>query len=172
MIEEVGLLPYSERLQILQLTTLAERRSRGDLIEVYKASQGLSQLTEKSNLLSNALEVNSNAIRQDLADLRKTIDSQMSVKTDTASITDSNNDCFKNLEDVILDINNQLQNINLHVCSAKSIDPRTPLIDEELLDDNATTTECQALTPNTMSHHFPQNPILTSHCDPYEIRAM
>ncbi|KAL5272159.1 hypothetical protein ACHWQZ_G000398 [Mnemiopsis leidyi] len=44
MIEGVGLLPYSERLRILELTTLAERRSRGDLIEVYKASQGLSQL--------------------------------------------------------------------------------------------------------------------------------
>ena len=44
MIEEVDLLPYSERLQILQLTTLAKRGSRGDLIEVYKASQGLSQL--------------------------------------------------------------------------------------------------------------------------------
>ena len=45
MIEEVGLLPYSERLQILGLTSLAERRSRGDLIKVYKASQGLSQLS-------------------------------------------------------------------------------------------------------------------------------
>ena len=44
MIEEVGLLPYSERLQILGLTTLVERRSRGDLIEVYKASHGVSQL--------------------------------------------------------------------------------------------------------------------------------
>ena len=44
MIEGVGLLPYSERLQILELTTLAERRSRGDLIEVYKASQGLTVL--------------------------------------------------------------------------------------------------------------------------------
>ena len=44
MIEEVGLLPYSERLQILQLTTLPERHSRGDLIEVYKANKGLSQL--------------------------------------------------------------------------------------------------------------------------------
>ena len=43
MIEEVGLLPYSERLWILQLTTLAERRSRGDLIEVYKANKGFSQ---------------------------------------------------------------------------------------------------------------------------------
>ena len=45
MIEEVGLLPYSERLRILQLTTLAERHSRGDLIEVYKANKGFSQLT-------------------------------------------------------------------------------------------------------------------------------
>ncbi|KAL5257548.1 hypothetical protein ACHWQZ_G012468 [Mnemiopsis leidyi] len=44
MIEGVGLLPYSERLRVLELTTLAERRSRGDLIEVYKASHGLSQL--------------------------------------------------------------------------------------------------------------------------------
>ena len=49
MIEEVGLLPYSERLQILQLTTLAERRSRGDLIEVYKANKGLSQLASVLN---------------------------------------------------------------------------------------------------------------------------
>ena len=51
MIEEVGLLPYSERLRILQLTTLAERRSRGDLIEVYQANKGLSQLAGVSNLI-------------------------------------------------------------------------------------------------------------------------
>ena len=44
MIEEVGLHSYSERLRIHQLTTLTERRSRGDLIEVYKANKGLSQL--------------------------------------------------------------------------------------------------------------------------------
>ena len=49
MIEGVGLLPYSERLQILELTTLTERRSRGDLIEVYKASQSLSQLSGDFN---------------------------------------------------------------------------------------------------------------------------
>ena len=48
MIEEVGLLPYSERLRI-QLTTLAERRSRGDLIEVYRANKGFSQLAGVSN---------------------------------------------------------------------------------------------------------------------------
>ena len=49
MIEEVGLLPYSERLQILELTTLVERRSSGYLIYVYKASHGVSQLMEFLN---------------------------------------------------------------------------------------------------------------------------
>ena len=57
MIEGVGLLPYSERLQVLQLTTLAERRSRGDLIEVYKASQGLSQLAGVLNFSRSGLNV-------------------------------------------------------------------------------------------------------------------
>ena len=42
MIEDIGLLPYSERLDILGLTTLVERRARGDLIEVYKAKHGFS----------------------------------------------------------------------------------------------------------------------------------
>ena len=37
MIDGVGLLPYSERLETLKLTTLIERRARGDLIEVFKA---------------------------------------------------------------------------------------------------------------------------------------
>ncbi|KAL5261917.1 hypothetical protein ACHWQZ_G007581 [Mnemiopsis leidyi] len=57
MIEGVGLLPYSERLQILQLTTLAERRSRGDLIEVYKASQGLCQLAGVFNFSRSGLNL-------------------------------------------------------------------------------------------------------------------
>ena len=57
MIEGVGLLPYSERLQILELTTLAERRSRGDLIEVYKASQGLSQLAGVLNFSRSGLNI-------------------------------------------------------------------------------------------------------------------
>ena len=40
----MGLLPYSERLEVLKLTTLIERRMRGDLIEVFKSKHCLSQL--------------------------------------------------------------------------------------------------------------------------------
>ena len=41
MINEVGLLPYSQRLEQLKLTTLAERRIRGDLIETFKITNSL-----------------------------------------------------------------------------------------------------------------------------------
>ena len=40
LIDGIGLLPYRERLQKLKLTTLAERRARGDLIETYKIISG------------------------------------------------------------------------------------------------------------------------------------
>ena len=36
LISDIGLKPYSDRLLSLQLTTLAERRMRGDLIETFK----------------------------------------------------------------------------------------------------------------------------------------
>ena len=59
MIDGVGLLPYSERLEILRLTTLIEHRYRGDLIEVFKAKTSTSDLQgvfnfsrSGSNLLS------------------------------------------------------------------------------------------------------------------------
>ena len=42
MINGIGLLPYSEILEILGLTTLAEHCARGDLIEVYKAKHDFS----------------------------------------------------------------------------------------------------------------------------------
>ena len=44
MIDEVGLLPYFERLGVLKLTTLIERRTRGDLIEVFKSKKDLSNI--------------------------------------------------------------------------------------------------------------------------------
>ena len=40
LIDGVGLLPYTERLSKLKLTTLAERRLRADLIEAYKIVSG------------------------------------------------------------------------------------------------------------------------------------
>ena len=36
----MGLLPYHQRLQRLRLTTLLERRMRGDLIETFKIING------------------------------------------------------------------------------------------------------------------------------------
>ena len=41
MIDDIGVLPYSERLDALKLTTLAERRIRGDLIETFKVFSNL-----------------------------------------------------------------------------------------------------------------------------------
>ena len=40
LIDGIGLLSYRERLQELKLTTLIERRARGDLIEVFKTFTG------------------------------------------------------------------------------------------------------------------------------------
>ena len=41
LIDDLGTLPYSERLRALKLTTLAERRNRGDLIETFKIVNGI-----------------------------------------------------------------------------------------------------------------------------------
>ena len=41
LVDGIGLLPYSERLKRLYLTTLAERRIRGDLIETFKIVNGI-----------------------------------------------------------------------------------------------------------------------------------
>ena len=49
LIDDVGTLPYSERLDILKLTTLAERRYRGDLIETFKAFSNRSCLRNLFN---------------------------------------------------------------------------------------------------------------------------
>ncbi|KAL5266962.1 hypothetical protein ACHWQZ_G004116 [Mnemiopsis leidyi] len=50
LIDEVGTLPYSRRLEILNLTTLAERRIRGDLIEAFKATSGLTDYGSEDNI--------------------------------------------------------------------------------------------------------------------------
>ena len=40
LIDGIGILPYHTRLKKLQLTTLLERRMRGDLIETFKITTG------------------------------------------------------------------------------------------------------------------------------------
>ena len=50
----IGTLPYSERLRELRLTTLAERRLRGDLIETFKIVNGLVDYGENIFRLSRS----------------------------------------------------------------------------------------------------------------------
>ena len=57
LIDEVGTLPYSERLDKLNLTTLAERRIRGDLIEAFKAVNGFSSLDNIFNISRSGLNL-------------------------------------------------------------------------------------------------------------------
>ena len=42
LMEGIGLMTYKDRLKELQLTTLLERRTRGDLIETYKIISGIA----------------------------------------------------------------------------------------------------------------------------------
>ena len=55
LIDEVGTLPYSECLDKLNLTTLAERRIRGDSIEAFKAVNGFSSLYNILNISRSRL---------------------------------------------------------------------------------------------------------------------
>ena len=62
LIDEVGTLPYSERLDKLKLTTLAERRIRGDLIEAFKAVNGFSSLDNIFNISRSGLNLVSKSV--------------------------------------------------------------------------------------------------------------
>ena len=48
MIEECRGLSYEERLKVTGLTTLEKRRTRGDLIEVFKAVKGITKIDRSS----------------------------------------------------------------------------------------------------------------------------
>ena len=52
MIPEIKHLPYSERLQILKLPTMAYRRARGDMIEVFKIVAHIYDSKTTSNVLN------------------------------------------------------------------------------------------------------------------------
>ena len=41
LVDGIGLLPYKERLKKLRITTLIERRARGDITELFKIFRGL-----------------------------------------------------------------------------------------------------------------------------------
>ncbi len=72
LIDDIGTLPYSERLESLDLTTLAERRIRGDLIETFKIVNGLVEYGQDifnisrsgGKLISNPSKSNNKGIRK------------------------------------------------------------------------------------------------------------
>ena len=70
LIDEVGTLPYSERLEILSLTTLAERRIRGDLIETIKAVNELSSLDTIFNISRSGLNLVARSIKNGTAKVK------------------------------------------------------------------------------------------------------
>ena len=59
LIKDIGALPYSDRLEALNLTTLAERRIRGDLIETFKI---VSNLVEYGTDIFNMSRSGSNIV--------------------------------------------------------------------------------------------------------------
>ena len=73
LIDEIGTLPYSERLDILNLTTLAERRIRGDLIEVFKALNGFSSLNSIFNISRSGLNLISGEVKKTSSTKVKTL---------------------------------------------------------------------------------------------------
>ena len=60
MIDGIGLLSYKERLDELSITTLIERRARGDLIECYKIFKGIA---DYGNNLLNVSRSGYNLVR-------------------------------------------------------------------------------------------------------------
>ena len=72
MIDGIGLLPYSQRLEELHLTTLAERRVRGDLIETFKIMNNVVSYCPNIfeigysglNLLSKPVNCSNNSINK------------------------------------------------------------------------------------------------------------
>ena len=54
MIDGIGTLPYSQRLEALNLTTLAERRIRGDIIETFKIVNNLVDYGQMSYMVSQS----------------------------------------------------------------------------------------------------------------------
>ena len=60
LIDGMGQLPYSERLEALNLTTLAERRIRGDLIETFKAVKEFSSLGHMFTVGQSRMNLKSN----------------------------------------------------------------------------------------------------------------
>ena len=108
MIEECRGLSYEERLKVTGLTTLEKRRTRGDLIEVFKAVKGITKI-DRSSLFTIANNSRTRGHRFKLVktrsrlDLRKNFFSQRVVNDWNSlpeAVVEANSvNSFKNLYD-------------------------------------------------------------------------
>ena len=72
---DIGLLPYSKRLEKMNLTTLVERRIRGDLIETFKVVTGKVKYGQDIFKLSrsghNIISKINNSVAREICKIRK-----------------------------------------------------------------------------------------------------
>jgi hypothetical protein len=73
MIEECASKSYNERLEVVGLTTLESRRSRADLIEVFKILKGFEEIDENlffkrhvSNTRGHSLKLYKGRVNKDV----------------------------------------------------------------------------------------------------------
>jgi alkylated DNA repair dioxygenase AlkB len=110
-----------------------------------------SAIDRVSSCSSTSLESFGNSIKQDIAELKSTFSRDIKVEPGTG---ESSNESFRNLDDVIVSIEEQLKNINLHVCPARPVEPIALHLEAE---ETSVTTEGSpslAMTPNTTSPHY------------------
>ena len=101
MADGIGMLPYGKRLEIMNLTTLGERRLRGDLIETFK-------------IINNIVDYG-----KDIFKLSRS-GSNIVSKIDTAKV--SSNDICKLRSSFLPErVKNYWNNLPLHVKKSKSI---------------------------------------------------
>ena len=168
MTKEVGDLKDSVKaiseLLIMDHNSEVEARANPDVSEIECIIDRVSSSS------STSLENFGKMIKEDITELKNTLNREIKVEQETEN---RRNGSFRDLDEVIVSIEEQLRNINLHVCPETTVQPiQLNLVEEdtsssERLEGPSSPTSL-AMTPNTVSPHFaapPQENVLT--CDPY-----
>ena len=150
--QEVGNLKDSVKsianLMIADHNSSVEARAMSDISEITSA---IDRVSFSSN---TSLENFGNSIKEDIAELRNTINRDLQVKVEPET-EESTNGSFQNLNEVIMSIEEQLRNINQHVCPAMTAPIALHLEEEETSEQpEQHPSSALAMTPNTVSPHF------------------